>query len=115
MKHSHMAVGQVPESLVNLAVVVQWTPGYRTYILTILDGNGVAQKGLAYECKADEPFDGDLSIHALDMSVYHGLNYTLPLPARLAQSLAGFGYFQWYAPADMPGKAREKFEKAVSQ
>lgn len=108
-----MAVGLIPENLVDIGVIVQWTPGYTSYTLTLINGAGEPYEGQEYYCGAAEPFDWDPPIMDLDVKVYHGLPNYGPLVSRLAQSLAGFGYFQWFAPAAMSGTARAKYEEAA--
>ncbi|MGW2710742.1 hypothetical protein ACWC4J_17380 [Streptomyces sp. NPDC001356] len=110
MKHTHMAVGLIPEDLVNLAVVVHWTPGDARYTVALFDAAGNPLEDLEFEGKATEEFDYDPPVLQLDMAVYHGLAHWSPLPARLVQALGGFGFFQWFGPATMTSKAREKFE-----
>lgn len=109
MKHTHVAVGLIPNDLVNLGVSVQWTPGYARYTLTLVDGNGTPFEGTDYDCPGKEPFGYNPTVMDLDMSVYHGLAYMEPFRARFAQALAGFGFFQWFSPVDMPSKDREKY------
>lgn len=110
MKHTHMAVGLIPDDLANLGVVLQWTPGESPFTLALFDGAGVPVPGQSYDCDLGEVFDFNPPILKLDMSVYHGLMHKQPLAARLTQSLAGFGYFQWFSPADMSRSNREKYE-----
>ncbi|MGJ3559659.1 hypothetical protein ACR6C2_16945 [Streptomyces sp. INA 01156] len=113
MKHTHMAVGMIPEDLVNISVIVQWTPGHPQYTLTLIDEKGEALKGQEYHCEANEPIGYNPPIMDLDVKTYHGLPNYGPLATRLAQSLGGFGYFQWFSPAGMSGVTRAKYEGAV--
>ncbi|MEU6765919.1 hypothetical protein ABZ916_25815 [Streptomyces sp. NPDC046853] len=109
MKHTHMAIGLIPEDLVNISVVLEFTPGQRPYTLTITNEGGEAVEGGQYEGDTGESFDYDLTDTDLDSRVFHGLAHREPLHARLMQSLAGFGYLKWLAPAGMPNKERAKF------
>lgn len=113
MKHTHMSVGMIPEDLVNIAAVVQWTPGESPYTITLMDQEGQPFEGQEYSCVASEPLGYMPPIMDLDVKVYHGLTGLEALPARLAQSLAGFGYFQWFSPAAMSSKAREMYAEAA--
>jgi hypothetical protein len=109
VKHTHMAVGMIPDDLVNLSVVLSWTPGSREYTVSVLDASGEYKEG--YERQRDEPIGYDPDEMELDSYAFYALPNWGPRPVRLAQSLAGFGYFRWYAPAGMPSKARAEFEE----
>lgn len=112
MKHTHVAVGLVPDGLTNLGVVVEWTPGSEKYALTLITTEGRVLEGHDYYATAKEPIDYTPEETELDMFVYRGLASAYPLPARIARCLAGFAYFKWWAPVDMPNKERAKFGAA---
>ncbi|MFJ8699480.1 hypothetical protein [Streptomyces ardesiacus] len=113
MKHSHMAVGLIPENLVNVGVLVQWTPGEPSYVVTLIDNEGKPFEDQEHEHVASEPLGYAPPIMDLDVKVYHALARVSPLVARLTQSLAGFGYFQWFSPAAMSSKARQMYAEAA--
>jgi hypothetical protein len=98
----------VPDGLLNVAVAVHWTPGEKRYELTLFNQEGKPFEG-EYEGTVSEPFGYDPEIMQLDMAAYHGLAHWNPLPARLAQAVAGFGFFEWISPAVMSNKDRQKF------
>jgi hypothetical protein len=104
-----MAVGMIPDDLVNLSVVLSWTPGSRAYAVAVLDASGKPLDD--YERQGDRPLGYDPQEMDLDSYAFFALPNWGPRPVRLAQSLAGFGYFRWYAPAAMSSKDRTKFEE----
>ncbi|MFF3416802.1 hypothetical protein ACFYW9_19195 [Streptomyces sp. NPDC002698] len=108
MKHTHMAVGMIPENLMNIVAVVHWTPGDDRYELALLDHEGKPLEG-EYGGVSSEPFDYDPPVMQFDMAVYHGLANKAPLHARLSQTLGGFGFFQWISPAVMSNRERQKY------
>jgi hypothetical protein len=112
VKHSHVAVGLIPRDLANLGVLVEWTPGDARYAVTLIDSEGQALDGHDYEHKADESIGYTPDKSELDIFVYSALALDLSFPARFARGLAGFAYFEWWAPVDMPSKARAKFGAA---
>lgn len=111
MTHSHMAIGLIPDNLVNLTVVVSWTPTEKEYTITLLNADG--KETGEYEANGGEPFGYEPTFLDLDMSVYLGLKSFHPRTARLAQSLAGFSYFEWINPAAMSSKDRAKYMEAA--
>lgn len=113
MKHTHMAVGLIPEDLVNVGVLVQWTPGDASYLVTLVDNAGKPFEGQEHDYRAAEPLSYDPPIMDLDVKVFHALAHKSPLIARLTQSLAGLGYLQWFAPAAMSNKARAMYAEAA--
>ncbi|WP_340376621.1 hypothetical protein U5640_16885 [Streptomyces sp. SS7] len=112
MKHTHVAVGLVPDGLTNLGVVVEWTPGSEKYAMTLITAEGQALEGHDYYATGKDPIGYTPDDAELDMLVYRGLVSIVPLPARFVRSLAGFAYFKWWAPVDMPNKERAKFGAA---
>jgi hypothetical protein len=106
-----MAVGIVPDGLVNITAVVSWTPTESEYTITLL--NGAGQVTGEYAATNGEPFGYEPSVMDLDMSLFLGLRPFHPRTARLAQSLAGFSYFEWFYPAAMSSKAREMYAEAA--
>ncbi|MFF8629702.1 hypothetical protein [Streptomyces werraensis] len=106
-----MAVGVVPDGLVNLTVVVSWTPTETEYGISILNESGVMVGD--YGAATREPFGYSPGFMDLDMSLYIGLKGRSPRSARLVQSLAGLGYFEWLYPAAMSSKDRAKYEAAA--
>ncbi|MVO87443.1 hypothetical protein GPA10_22430 [Streptomyces sp. p1417] len=113
MKHTHMAIGMIPEDLVNLSVLMQFTPGQRPYTLTLIDKDGGSFEDAVFHGDTGEAFGYEPRPLDLDMRVFHGLSHRQPLVARLAQSLAGFGYFQWFNPVAMSSEARARYEAAA--
>jgi hypothetical protein len=107
-----VAVGLVPRDLANLGVIVEWTPGDARYAVTLVDGEGQALDGHDYDRKADEPIGYTPDTSELDMFVYGAVALDLSFPARFARGLAGFAYFEWWAPANMPSKDRAKYGAA---
>ncbi|MEV5883075.1 hypothetical protein AB0L74_10210 [Streptomyces sp. NPDC052020] len=108
-----MAVGMIPEGLVNIGVILAWTPGERDYTVTLIDREVQRIKGQQYPSVATEVIGYEPPASDLDVKVYHALTRRSPLVARIAQTLAGSGYLQWLYPAAMSSKARARYEEAA--
>lgn len=102
-----MSVGLVPDGLTNIGLVVAWTPGEAKYALTLITHEGRILHD--YHATAKEPIGYDPKDNELDMLVYWGLESVGSLASRFARSLAGFAYFKWWAPVDMPSKDRAMY------
>jgi hypothetical protein len=110
MKHTHVAVGMIPQNLANIAVILEWTPGSAEYTMTLVnEQNGQSLTGSEFHGTAADPLGYDPTETEFDMCVYHGLKIFSPIAAKLARALAGFAFFDWVSPAVMSRKDRAKF------
>jgi len=108
VKFKNMAVGTVAQGLANLDVVVEWTPGSARYALTLYV-NGQPTKGPRYYRTRREPLDYNPPVAVLNQAVYVGLWNAGEEAPRLARTLAGFGHFEWFSPAEISREERVKY------
>ncbi|MFF4245210.1 hypothetical protein ACFYY2_12135 [Streptomyces sp. NPDC001822] len=109
----NIAVGIIPEDLVNLVVTVEWTPEISDYTVTLLTSEGEPMAGQVYTLKAKDPIGYTPEPSDLDGLVMRGLEHVLAFPARLTRSLALFAHFEWHNPAQMSNKDRAKYGAAA--
>ncbi|WP_328377058.1 hypothetical protein OHB13_11950 [Streptomyces sp. NBC_00440] len=109
MKHTHMAVGSVPEGLANVTVVVEFTPGEQRFGIKIYKGDEVLD-GQVWNTWSSEPFDIAPRPHAIEERVFWALSHSHDFTARFIRGLAGAGHFEWDSPACMSRADRARFE-----
>jgi hypothetical protein len=104
-----MAAGIVPEDLSNISVTISWKPGEVDYSVHIFGGDGKALEGHEYHATAKEPFGFDPKVTDFDMRVYEAMLNVYNPTAKFVQMISGNGLLQWFAPANMPNKARKMY------
>ncbi|MFJ9234400.1 hypothetical protein ACIRJ3_05370 [Streptomyces anulatus] len=105
----NVAIGIIPEELLDIVVTVEWTPGEKGYKVSLLASNGDLLVGNEYLCLTARSIGYTPQPSDFDGLVMRGLAPGVSLQCRLARTLALFSHFEWFSPGEMSREDREKY------
>ncbi|NEB42559.1 hypothetical protein [Streptomyces sp. SID14515] len=109
----NIAIGVIPDDLLNIVVTVEWTPGEKEYKVSLLTANGDLLVGDEYLCLTARAIDYTPQPPDFEGLVMRGLAPGTTLSARLTRTLALFSHFKWLSPMEISREDREKYGAAA--